>query len=98
MHGVCVHCLLRWVHRNRLCFVCEFSEPRRARWYALRPLPTRPTDALPGSLAKVAVFEQRRAAGTALHHPRDRRIPRHLGPVWELVIACQLDRIFAKTA
>ena len=36
-----------------------------------RPLPARPTDAPPGSEAKIAVMTQRHDRGQQLHHPHD---------------------------
>ena len=39
-----------------------------------RPLPPFPTDAVPGSAAKVAVMAERYARGYHLHHPRDARM------------------------
>lgn len=44
------------------------------------PLPTRapaaPTDAAPGSEARIAVYAARAAAGERLYHPGDRRMDR----------------------
>lgn len=36
-----------------------------------RPLPSTPTDAKPGSAAKIRVLAERRALGLELHHPLD---------------------------
>lgn len=41
--------------------------------YVRRALPARPTDAEPGSEAKIQVLIARLAARVSLHHPRDRR-------------------------
>jgi hypothetical protein len=44
---------------------------RWARQWADPPLPE-PTATLPGTRARLAVYERRAAAGLALHHPDDR--------------------------
>lgn len=36
-----------------------------------RPLPPYPTDAEPGSLAKIAIMQQRDTDGYQIHHPDD---------------------------
>lgn len=93
MDNLCPHCLLRPPHRDRLCFPCQFAEPRRLRWYAPRALPESPCRFLPGSEGKVACLEQRRQLGCNLWHPHDARAVTFTGPVWEIILAVQLQRI-----
>lgn len=76
-------------HKRGLCFRCYHHEPGvRSQYptsgskYARRGIghggglnpPDEPTAAVPGSEAKVAVLEQRAAAGLRLWHPEDARL------------------------
>jgi hypothetical protein len=88
----CRHCQRPKVNRPRgLCWPCyylpgvrelypstsKFGRRGVAEGKAL--LPPLPTDATPGSPAKIAVLEARAAAGVALWHPLDWRPPRTRG-------------------
>jgi hypothetical protein len=55
---------------------------RRARHYANRPLAVQPTQASPGSEAKIQVMIERRARGEELFHPGDA----------SSLVAAELDR------
>ncbi len=83
----CRHCANRAVTRPRgLCWGCFYSPGVRELYpstspYARRgegngnhsaPLPAMPTDALPGTEAKMAVLAERVRLRVQLHHPQDR--------------------------
>lgn len=76
---LCKHCQIRVCWRARgLCGTCYELPELRHKYQTQREsvciLPTRPpqpTDAAPGSPAKVAVLEARYAAGEYLWHPLD---------------------------
>jgi hypothetical protein len=53
--------------------VCLTHDPESddGDFYGDTPLPAEPTEFAPGTLAKVAVLEQRAARGEALFHPHD---------------------------
>jgi hypothetical protein len=66
--GICVDCDgYRYdLDDDGRCWACDQF------WDATDPpLPSRPTDALPGSAEKVAVMVRRAAAGQAVMHPLD---------------------------
>lgn len=85
----CRHCGRNFARRCRgLCWACYYTPGVRDRYpklprgryvyqshdsYGCRPLPTEPTAALPGTLAKMDVLAARVEAGVALHHPLDAR-------------------------
>ena len=63
--------LCKWCHQHHKH---EYPKPSYERWVGGNPpprLPAEPTDALPGSAAKLAVMAARAEAGFALHHPDD---------------------------
>jgi hypothetical protein len=82
----CQHCQERHAYRPRgLCNRCYYMPGVRYRYHlpakaACRPADVEeapicpagaPTTALPGSLAKLAVLQQRASRGEALFHPAD---------------------------
>lgn len=84
--GVCRHCNRNRVGRPRgLCTACYYRPGVRDLYPSThpfarfgsgqgtgnRPLPPEPTRHPPGSPGKLAVLEERAAAGVGLHHPRD---------------------------
>lgn len=83
----CAHCLHRVATRPRgLCWGCHTNRTVRALYrihsptghgaalsVGEKPLPDAPTDAAPGTAAKVAVLRARAKAGVQLHHPGDAR-------------------------
>jgi hypothetical protein len=89
MHTTCRHCTTGTVSRPRgLCWACYYTPgirdcyPSTSKYgrrghgpagYRLPPLPD-PTDAQPGSPAKVAILEARCAAGEQLFHPEDAEV------------------------
>jgi hypothetical protein len=87
----CVHCGRRQRNRpRRLCGPCH-DRPEIRELYPVvknsgrayvnrcaaggRPLPRRPTSALPGTPAKIRVMASRDARGELLHHPMDAQRP-----------------------
>lgn len=95
--AVCRHCVRRPAYKPRgLCHVCYYVPGVRERFpstskFARRgvghgcrgyALPDSPTDAMPGSEAKIAVLCERFAAGVALWHPHDASDVLHLKPNW----------------
>jgi hypothetical protein len=77
----CRHCGAKATKPRRLCWRCYADAAIRERYTQLqrqqrregrgrKPLP-QPTDALPGTEAKMRVLEERRAAGQELWHPLD---------------------------
>jgi len=85
----CRHCsLLRVVKRRGLCHRCYYTKAIRRLysdnrkrgagsvgndWVRPTPLPDEPTDALPGTEAKVEVMRARFAERQSLWHPEDAR-------------------------
>ena len=85
MPKYCRHCGRAPISRPRgLCWSCFYDPGVRERYpsrrrqgvadgYGARPPPPWPTDAPPGSPAKVAVLCQRASQRWELWHPRDAR-------------------------
>ena len=83
---VCRHCGRRVVSRPRgLCWSCYYTPSVRDRYqparipgfndfYGQADPPLKPTRALPGTLEKVEILEQRASRGQALWHPEDARM------------------------
>ena len=78
----CRRCGRQRVNRPRgLCWYCYYTPGVRDRYpplilhhhdtFAPGKLPDEPTDALPGTPAKVRVLAQRQARGEQLFHPLD---------------------------
>lgn len=85
---LCQHCQQRKANRPRgLCWRCYYqpgvaemypSGSKHARrgvveFYGTAPLPE-PTDTLPATPERLAVYERRAMNGEAIFHPKDRRI------------------------
>lgn len=100
---ICRHCNRKKVNRPRgLCWSCYYTLGVRELYpstskYAyrgvgnltgVRMLPTKPTDALPGSEEKVRVLEQRAAAGVVLWHPDDAKAVGETNGTAPMVASC----------
>lgn len=86
---LCCHCNKRRASRSRgLCWLC-YEDPEIRNLYqpiskfgvrgvmdrnGCRPQPLKATNALPGSLEKIAELEQRAKRGESLWHPQDARL------------------------
>ena len=85
----CRHCgASRVLHRRGLCYACYFTPAIRKKYGPVSPmgnkalgfdtarqlLPPEPTDAIPGSEAKIRVLEARFAARLQMHHPDDAKL------------------------
>ena len=83
---LCQHCQQAPISRpRRLCWVCYYTSGVRDRYPSTSkfgrrgignfngraPLPAAPTGATPGSIAKVAVLEERARLKQSLWHPQD---------------------------
>jgi hypothetical protein len=93
---MCRHCQQAPASRPRgLCWVCYYASGVRQlypstskfarRGLGINPgrlkLPPFPTQALPGTLEKIAVLEQRASLGQELWHPDDAPMDRRLVPL-----------------
>lgn len=84
-HAYCDFCgEHRRILRLGLCYICYYSPQIRKKYKEDRdedrkypteqipyPLPAQPTDAQPGTEAKIEVMAERVARKEALHHPHD---------------------------
>jgi hypothetical protein len=91
---LCRHCQKVKSNRPRgLCWTCYYTPGvrdlfpstskfarRGVRDFNGRTRTPEPTDALPGTSAKVAVLEERARLGLALWHPLDATLDRQLAP------------------
>lgn len=79
---MCIHCYVRKANRpRRLCWSCYYRPgvrdlyPDRNNYgikdFSKRALPTRPTNALPGTEDKIKVFIERAKKGEELFHKDD---------------------------
>ncbi len=101
---LCRHCERPKVSRPRgLCWTCYYTPGVKALYpstskYAHRgvgggnrhrPLPATPTTAAPCTPEKLAVFQERIAAGQSLFHPEDARYEGDARPLaWLMANAC----------
>ena len=70
--GLCWACFQKRGVRRRFPMLRKSFRPDRCEG---RPMPPTPTNALPGTEAKVGVFRRRAARRMQLWHPQDARIP-----------------------
>ncbi len=71
--GLCWSCYYRPGIRDRYPSASKFARRGLGNFYASAPLPS-PTAALPGSLEKLAVLEERARLKQSLFHPDDARV------------------------